>query len=543
VATQNNTTVSITPAANIVGTTANSTKTVTLNRGETFAARAETFMQTARLAGSHIEADKPVAVTVCDDLLFVGSSADVTGDQLVPVEGLGSTYVVIRGFAGSSSENVFILATQDNTEVSINGGTPTSLSAGQQMIHPMPTDLTAVIESNYPVYVYQLSGFGASSTRTELGAVLIPSMYSIGSRRIAFNKEASNTHNIFVLVRAGCEDGFTVNGDPTVLQASDFTTVPNMTDWKYARKDITSVATGVVSVSNSKGAFSLGYFYGTSTSATSFGYFSAFGTFEFSAITYMCGPSVTLAGGYARSYEWYFGGVLVGTGPSYEATEVGTYTLEMDQDGTTVTASTTVVRVNAGTIAAQYFCSAPTSSAPLTVVGAVAPDDTEYQWQSSPTGIEGSWTTIPDSISPTYTPTTQTQTRYYRRGMSSRYCDWAYTDAAVVAIVTAGTITTGDQIKCESDTEPFRLLEVSGSYGDTYRWQKSDDGVNWTDIPGPTGATATYQPLPQTSRTLYYRRGTTANSCAMVYTDAVTVSISSCTLPVNPHLMGRFRGN
>jgi hypothetical protein len=531
VATQDNTTVSITPKADIVGTNAGVTKTVVLNRGETFAARAKTFMQDGRLAGSHVVADKPVAVTVCDDLLSTSGAADVTGDQIVPVEGLGTAYVVIRGFATTQNTNycdkIFILATENNTEVSINNGTATTLGAGQQLIHTMQTALTAVITSNHPVYVYQLSGYGNSSNGTELGAVLLPSMYSIGSRRIIFYKSSVDAynHNVFVLVRSGNEGAFTVNGSSTVLQASDFTTVPGMTDWKYARKNISSVSSGYVSVSNTTGAFSLGYFYtgATGGASASFGYFSAFGTFEFAATTYMCSSSVTLAGGYARSYEWYFGGELVGTEPSYEATEEGLYTLVMDQDGVSVTASTTVVRVEAGTIspAAQYFCTAPAASVPLTVVGAVTPDDTDYQWQSSEDGV--TWTNIPGATSPGYTPLAQTQTLYYRRGMSSTYCGWAYTDAS-----------------------PFALLEVAGSQGNTCQWQRSTDGATWIDIPSAT--LATYQPptetLPHTSPgsvtlTTYYRRGTTASACPMVYTASVAVSVSPCAIPVNPHLRSR----
>jgi hypothetical protein len=568
VATEADTEVQITPAANVMtnagAISAGATKTVYLGRGETFAVRAAAFMQDGRLAGSHIVSDKPVAVTVCDEMLSVGVAADMTGDQLVPVEGLGSAYVVIRGLASSNAsycDRVFILATQNGTKVSINGGAEQTIAAaGQQLVHSMPTDMTATIVSNYPVYVYQLSGHVHSSGGTEVGAVLLPSMYSIGSRRIIFDKNAAGyNHNVMVLVRNGSEDDFTVNGDDGVLLASDFATVPGMSDWKYTRKDISAlVASGFVDVSNSTGAFSLGYFYTGSATGTSasFGYFSAYGTFDFpgGGITWLCGSYVVLAGGYAKSYEWYFNGNPIPgeTGPSLVATEEGIYKVRMDQDGTFVEASTEVRRMNAGKISDnQYFCAAPMTSGTITVSveGDEIPPDSEYRWESSPTGLDGSWTEIlPRVNSPSYTPPPGlTETTYYRRGVMSEattYCGWAYTDHVVIAVVAAGNIANGNQAICPS--EAFAPLVVSGSQGDTFLWQWSSDGVNgWSDIPAAAGGTGgTYLPeKPSTpilaTRTVWYRRGTASGACTMLFTPAVSMTLSPCVVPVNPHLRSR----
>jgi hypothetical protein len=352
VATENHTEVKITPAANIAGTNAGMTKTVILNRGETFAARTAAFLQTARLAGSHIESDKPVAVTVSDDLLATGGAADVTGDQIVPVNGLGTTYAVVRGFSSTASadygDQIYILATQNNTSVSINGSHVTALNAGQQYFYPMQTALTAVITADHPVYVYQLSGYVLAAGGTERGAALVPSMYSISSRRMSFYKDpASYNNSVFVLVRDGNEDGFTVNGSASVLLAGDFSNIPNMTGWKYARKNIQSVANGTVTVANSKGAFSLGYFYTSTASGTaaSFGYFSQYGTLSFSDTTYLCdGGTVTLDAGYAKSYNWTLPDGSNRTTATVVAADTGTYTVTVDQDPFLITTSTHVLR-------------------------------------------------------------------------------------------------------------------------------------------------------------------------------------------------------
>jgi hypothetical protein len=348
VAADDGTSVQITPAADIVGTAAGTTITVNLDRGETFAARSNTYLQATRLAGSHIVSNKPVAVTVCDDLLNADGAADVTGDQLVPTDNLGTAYTVVRGFSSTQNTNycdhVFILATQNGTGVSVNGASVGTLNAGQQYTHTMQTDQTAVITSTHPVYVYQLSGHG-TGVGSEYGAVLVPSMYAINSRRISFYKDAvAYNNNVFVLVREGNEDGFTVNGSASVLLAGDFMNIPNITGWKYARKNIQGVASGTVTVANSKGAFSLGYFYTGATGGTSasFGYFSKYeDALFFADTTWMCNNApVTLDPGYAQSYYWTLPDGSHPVTPTVVAADTGTYTVVIN---TITTISTKVL--------------------------------------------------------------------------------------------------------------------------------------------------------------------------------------------------------
>ena len=64
VATEDNTTVLITPRTNIVGHTANSTYSVTLQEGETYSARDTDVSGATTLAGSIVSSDRPVAVTL-----------------------------------------------------------------------------------------------------------------------------------------------------------------------------------------------------------------------------------------------------------------------------------------------------------------------------------------------------------------------------------------------------------------------------------------------------------------------------------------------
>jgi gliding motility-associated-like protein len=348
VATEDNTQITVTPKTNIVGTNAGQSKNIVLNRGETFAARTVDVDQgiegdpSTWLAGSHITSNKPVAVTVATDAVS-SNAGDMVGDQIVPVNNVGTTYVVIRGYSTSSIERVYVLATQDGTNVYINGSaTPAAtLNKGEQYTRTMSTsNITCVVTSDKPVYVFQLSGYN-----NEACAALIPSMYSINSRRIMFYKKAATNHQVLVLVRDGNEDAFTVNGSATVLRSTDFVNVPNITGWKYARTSIaSSVADGTVTVNNEKGAFSLGYFYtGTTTGTASFGYFSGYGTLTFLDTTYKCAnASVTLDGGYAKSYEWTLPDGSKANTATITVTDTGRYTVVAYQDPFMVTATTIV---------------------------------------------------------------------------------------------------------------------------------------------------------------------------------------------------------
>jgi hypothetical protein len=85
------------------------------------------------LPGSHIQSDKPICVTIKDDLVQNGNCADLHGDQLVPTDIIGTDYIAMRGNL-SSPERVYILATQAGTDIFLDGAaTPSAnLNAGEQ---------------------------------------------------------------------------------------------------------------------------------------------------------------------------------------------------------------------------------------------------------------------------------------------------------------------------------------------------------------------------------------------------------------------------
>lgn len=95
VASEDNTIVTITPSKNIIGHTANVPFTITLNKGETYAAIASSRLANQHLDGSYVSSTKPIAITLADDLLnggvFGSTCRDLAGDQTIPISVLGQS--------------------------------------------------------------------------------------------------------------------------------------------------------------------------------------------------------------------------------------------------------------------------------------------------------------------------------------------------------------------------------------------------------------------------------------------------------------------
>ena len=142
IAEKDNTLVTINPKKAIVGHAAGTPFTVTLNKGQVYSAQATGQLGTDHLMGSSVTSDKPIAITVKDDSdRFTGQECyDLTGDQIVPVNIIGKEYIVVRGNTNSTVNDwVFVTATADNTQVSVNGSVAASINAGNTYNFNMTT--------------------------------------------------------------------------------------------------------------------------------------------------------------------------------------------------------------------------------------------------------------------------------------------------------------------------------------------------------------------------------------------------------------------
>lgn len=283
IASENNTEITITPSQNIVGHAAGTTFTIILNQGQTYSATASSQLANLHLQGSYVASNKPIAVTVKDDLLAgtpFGGCADLAGDQNIPLSIVGKEYIAVRGFLNAPFDQVFVLATENNTVLSVNGVEIVTLNQGQSHNYAMGNAESAYLTSTNPVYVTQLSGFGC-----EVGMSILPPIICTGSKRVSFSRSTAESLFLILLVPDGAEDDFTFNGITGVINAADFQFVPGTNnEWRFAKLTVPTAivpagGTGVV-VNNSE-FFHLGIIHGSAGGGCRYGYFSDFSAFGY----------------------------------------------------------------------------------------------------------------------------------------------------------------------------------------------------------------------------------------------------------------------
>ncbi len=322
VATQDNTQVTITPTRDLVGRDKDKPFTITLMRGETYAARARRTAAGDQPAGTLITSDKPIAVTMTDDSIRKNFAWDVVGDQIVPVDFIGDQYIVVRG--ASTIEKLYLLATENNTQIFINGSSSSSaiLSAGQTHVHNITTG-AVFIKATAPIYALHLSGNG-----DEMGASLLPPIGCNATLEGRFVRVNTADFRLMVITRKGNENAFKINGSTTLLSASDFSVVPGTTDWVYAFKSYSNLqlpAGQVSTIENSSGTFHFGFLNNVGASSV-YGYFSDYSGVELGPDIIAClGDTITLDPGRKISYLWNTGS----TQRRLKVWQTGTYKVEV----------------------------------------------------------------------------------------------------------------------------------------------------------------------------------------------------------------------
>ncbi|MEZ4777732.1 MAG: gliding motility-associated C-terminal domain-containing protein [Bacteroidia bacterium] len=304
VATQNQTTIQITPASNIQNHVAGVPFSIVLNRGETFSCRESGTNLAGNLVGSYILADKPIAVTVSDDALSLGTGSgnDLSGDQIIPVKSLGTDYIVMKGEA--NVERVYLTATEDLTVVNIQGKSPINLSRGQTSVVDLSLNATA-ITSTLPIYVWHQSGAG-----DEPGGTIIPPITCTGTRVVKFVRPFSDNFFFYLLTRAGNEDNFRLNGASNIL-ASSFSPVPGTNgQWMAGRIEaLGSLVTSTNQIDNTSGVFHMGMINVDIGKQASYAYFSNYSPLALGEEIFFCkGDSVVLnAGAENSNFLWSTG--------------------------------------------------------------------------------------------------------------------------------------------------------------------------------------------------------------------------------------------
>ncbi|MEX0275466.1 MAG: IgGFc-binding protein, partial [Flavobacteriaceae bacterium] len=271
----------------------NNTITVTLNANQSYVLEALVVNNNATYAanrtgfiGASIEADKPIVINngAMNTSSNGSTSRDAGIDQPVPSDKLGDEYVFIRANGTNVLEFVMIIATEDNTEIFVNGSaTPiATIDEGEYFQIPGTNYSGTTVGSNMyvttseNVYAYQNIG-GSSGVQTgglnfvapvncQMPDLMdnIPNIRNVAG--LNFNGgitiiASSSTPNANISVTDG-------NGAVTLPSPNTVTGSP---DWKTF---YIANLTGDVSV-QSTGPIAVG-FVGVNSNAGIAGYFSGF---------------------------------------------------------------------------------------------------------------------------------------------------------------------------------------------------------------------------------------------------------------------------
>lgn len=180
-------------------------QTFNLNAGESVTVSGYTDFSPnlSGFVGALLTSTKPIVVNTGNatgGMLDEMSGQDFNLDQIVPVDIVGDEYIIVKGNGSSNTERPLVIATQDNTQVFINGSTTAAatLNAGDYFLVPSSfysgtVNQNMYISSNKDVYLYQIIAGAISDATSGLNFIpplscfwqksvdMIPSFNSIGS--------------------------------------------------------------------------------------------------------------------------------------------------------------------------------------------------------------------------------------------------------------------------------------------------------------------------------------------------------------------------
>jgi len=175
----------------------------------------------------------------------------------------------------------------------------------------------------------------------------------------------------------------------------------------------------------------------------------------------------------------------------------------------------------------NWICTGGTVQLSSTVSGGVGTES--YQWYSSPNASV--WTPIAGATQSIWNSPALTSGSYYRCTYStSGYgCNSAISNHLYITVDADPYLTiqcTGSTAVCTGGSTSFLVnMHGGGAPPISLQWQQSDDGDNWSDIPG--AGTSTYFPSSLNSST-YFRCAKIAggSGCETGYSGAILISVN-----------------
>lgn len=268
------------------GNILDNTQTFNLNAGESVTVSGYTDFgpNLSGFVGALLTSNNPIVVNTGN--ATGGMSTPIAGqdfnlDQIVPVNIVGDEYIVVKGNGSDLHERPLVIATQDNTQIFINGNptaAATLINAGDYFLVPSSfytgtANQNMYISSDNPVYLYQIIAGATSDATSGLNFIpplscfwqksvdMIPNFNSIGS---------TNYPNSEIIVVTETGSTVSINNVPTTATPQLVTGNPNWVTYRI------NGLSGNVKI-ESMGALAAGVF-GASGAAGFGGYYSGFGS-------------------------------------------------------------------------------------------------------------------------------------------------------------------------------------------------------------------------------------------------------------------------
>lgn len=271
VATENNTVIDITPTCQTSeGKPANSTFSVTLDKGETYMVKAGT--NKLDLSGTLIQAKdcKKIALFSGANRSVIrygscASSFDQLYEQMMPINLWGKKFIVIPTIYAKNKQRkadmIRVVAHQNSSAVRVNGKL-TILNAGQSDTFFITTNV--VITCNKPIAVCQFGiaeacdGVGGGTDTDPMMMWIPPTEQSL--RNLTFVCENAQTINKFflnVIVKTSYKNSFTIDG---VAPTASWNLVTKDTSYSYIQQD--GLSLGKHTINSPYGFSAVLYAYG-----------------------------------------------------------------------------------------------------------------------------------------------------------------------------------------------------------------------------------------------------------------------------------------
>lgn len=532
--------------SNVVFINGNSTfstanQSFTLNAGESVVVSGYTTTAAnyTGFVGALLTSNKPIVANtgnLAGGMLLAMDGQDFNLDQIVPLEQVGTEYIVMKGNGSNVSERPMVIAHQDATDIFVNGNaTPiTTINAGEYYLIPSSyflgttSNKNMYITTSKKVFVYQIIAGSLSDATT--GMFFIPPVNCFWQQNVDlipdFNKIGTTVYSNSVLLLA-TKTGATVQVNGITTTATPLP-VTGVADWETYR--ITNLS-GNVSVTSTE-PLSVGVL-GAENVAGYGGFFSGFGSIPTDSKAIICSSETTvdlftyINGNPETGGTWSFNGTTLANGlfnPTTDTPGIYTYAFSKSCDGVTqnyaVSIEVSIQQAeNVGSSTTKTYCNNDNPEDLITLLG-------------NNVATNGIWsfdgTTLANGL---FNPATDASGIYTYTLPASGVCP-EITSTVTVTVNNAPQITTISNLEECDDTSDgdafnnFTFFNLNDKENEIIGTQTNIASITYHEQQNYAENNSNSLPLNYytTSKTIYFRITTTDNC----------YSIGSFNLVVNP---------